>query len=303
MSIWQTSNWQKMLKKSGQVIDTFELNNIFIEKRSIWLWEYGLFVLGLEKTEKISKNICNELIRICKRENALFIQIENIHYWDCRQNLCSNFKKKYYKKFITPYTAVINLEETEEEILSKMKPKWRYNIKLAKKKWIEIKEVDKTLVNVQKFYSLIQETTKRDWFKWNSLEYYMTFLNSIEESKLLLAFYEGVVISWWIFTYVEDTAIYYYWASSSALEYRNLMAPYLLQWEAISIWKKKSCKIYDFLWVSSPEWWDLSLKWVTDFKKKFTSDIRQVSESYIYINKSCKYFLLNILRKLKNIIK
>jgi hypothetical protein len=35
MSIWQTQNWQKMLKKSGQVSEFFEVDGIFIEKRSV----------------------------------------------------------------------------------------------------------------------------------------------------------------------------------------------------------------------------------------------------------------------------
>ena len=56
MSIWQTQNWQKMLKKSGQVSEFFEVDGIFIEKRSVWLWEYGLFILGLDK------NILNKKI-------------------------------------------------------------------------------------------------------------------------------------------------------------------------------------------------------------------------------------------------
>jgi lipid II:glycine glycyltransferase (peptidoglycan interpeptide bridge formation enzyme) len=43
-------------------------------------------------------------------------------------------KQGYYKKFITPYTAVINLEKSEEEILARMKPKGRYNIRLSEKK-------------------------------------------------------------------------------------------------------------------------------------------------------------------------
>jgi lipid II:glycine glycyltransferase (peptidoglycan interpeptide bridge formation enzyme) len=40
----------------------------------------------------------------------------------------------YYKKFITPYTAIIDLNLSEDEILSLMKPKGRYNIRLAEKK-------------------------------------------------------------------------------------------------------------------------------------------------------------------------
>jgi len=35
MSIWQTKSWQEMLKKSEQVSEFFEVNNIFVEKRKV----------------------------------------------------------------------------------------------------------------------------------------------------------------------------------------------------------------------------------------------------------------------------
>ncbi|MDR2639905.1 MAG: peptidoglycan bridge formation glycyltransferase FemA/FemB family protein [Candidatus Peribacteria bacterium] len=38
-----------------------------------------------------------------------------------------------------------------------------------------------------------------------------------------------------MFVYTEDVAIYYYGASTSNEKFRNLMAPYLLQWNAILI--------------------------------------------------------------------
>jgi hypothetical protein len=40
MSIWQTKSWQEMLKKSEQVSEFFEVNNIFLEKRKVALGEY-----------------------------------------------------------------------------------------------------------------------------------------------------------------------------------------------------------------------------------------------------------------------
>jgi lipid II:glycine glycyltransferase (peptidoglycan interpeptide bridge formation enzyme) len=180
-----------------------------------------------------------------------------------------------------------------------MKQKGRYNIRLAEKKWIEVKEVEKSRENVKIFYDLMKETTTRDGFSWNTLDYYFEFLNNLKNSKLLFASYEWKVISSWIFVYEDNIAIYYYWASTSNEKFRNLMAPYLLQWNAILIWKKLNCKIYDFLGVATP--WDKnsSLAWVTDFKMKFTQDIRKVSESYIFVNKKMKYLVLQLLRRLK----
>lgn len=286
-----------MLKASNQADEIFEINWIQIEKRKVSMWEYGLFILWFEK--ELNWNDVNKLIELCKKENALFIQLETISYGNNSKLQILDFKSWYYKKFITPYTAVINTKETEEEILAKMKPKGRYNIKLATKKWVEVKEVEKTDANIQEYYNLMLETTSRDSFSWNSIDYYKTFLNSLNQSKLLLAYVDEVVVAGWIFTFDKEVSIYYYWASTSNKQYRNLMAPYLLQWEAIKIAKNMWSKLYDFLWVATPGDTNSELAWVTDFKLKLSADVRNISDSYIWINKWFKYFLINLLRKLK----
>jgi len=302
-----------MLKKSGQVSDFFEIplsksfpqgekDFLYVEKRSIWLWEYGLFVIWFEN--KLAEKDVNELINLCKKQRCLFIQLDTIDYEPHPNPLLigegiNGFIKWYYKKFITPYTAIIDLTKSEDEILANMKPKGRYNIKLARKKWVEVQIVEKIEENISAYYDLMMETTSRDGFAGNSLEYYKTFLNTLENSKLILAKKDWVVIAWWIFVFDKDVSIYYYWASTSKKEYRNLMAPYLVQWEAITYAKSIWSKVYDFLWVASPDDKNSSLAWVTDFKKKLTKDIRKVSESYIFVNKKIKYFIINTLRKLK----
>jgi len=309
MSIWQTKSWQEMLLKSKQIEKIIEIDNVFIEKRSIWFWNYWLFSLWVSKNV-LSKEFLIKLKKISKEEKCVFFQIElldylNIDSLSLLKSLFSSreesnwFNNWYYKKFITPYTAIIDLNLSLDEILSLMKPKGRYNIKLAEKKWIIVKEVEKIKENVEIFYNLMLETTSRDNFNWNSLDYYISFLNIIKESKLFIAYFEDKPISAGIFTYVWDNAIYYYWASTSDVNYRNLMSPYLLQWTAICKAKELNCKIYDFLWVATPWEENSHLQWVTDFKSKFTANIIKVSESYIFINNKFKYNLLQLLRKIK----
>ena len=215
------------------------------------------------------------------------------------ENGRNKFKKWYYKIFITPYTAIIDLSKGEEDILKDMKPKGRYNIKLAWKKWVEVKEVEKNNKNIKQFYNLMKQTTWRNWFAWNKLDYYIKFLEQIENSKLLLAYFEDKVIAGWIFIFDKEVSIYYYWASTSDVKYRNLMAPFLLQWEAIKIAKKSWSKIYDFLWVANPWNKKSSLSWVTDFKMKLTKEKINVSESFIYVNKKIFYTVIKLLRKIK----
>ena len=300
MSIWQTKWWQEMLKKSKQTQLYFEIDNVFIEKRSIWLWKYAFFVIGVALTD-IQTWVYKKIIELSKQHKVLFVQFETIHYWASIKNSFKKLTSWYYKKFITPYTCVIDLDLSLEDIFSKMKPKWRYNIRLAEKKWIIVKQVEKTDKNIKIFYNLMIETTSRDNFNWNNFDFYKSFLLNIKESKLLICYKDDKAISAGIFTFT-DVAIYYYGASTSDKTYRNMMSPYLLQWEAIKIWKEKWCNFYDFLWVSTP--WDKksSLIWVTDFKMKFSNDIRQVSESYLYINNIFIYKTLILFRKIKKIM-
>ena len=307
MSIWQTRERWEMLLASGQVESIFDIEWIQIEKRKIWLGEYWFFILWVSSIVSFYvrwDETLKKIISLAKKEKVLFIQIETLNYFHSSLDQVESeyILEWYYKKFITPYTAVINLEQSEDDILKNMKPKGRYNIRLAEKKWVVVKEVKKTEKNVKHFYELMKETTSRDSFSWNTLNYYITFLKKIESSKLLLAYVDYEVIAGWIFVFEKTASIYYYWASSSNERFRNLMSPYLLQWEAIKIAKTAWSKLYDFLWVSTP-WEKCSLAWVTDFKKKVTKDIREVSTSYIWVNKKIKYSLILFLRFVKKIFR
>jgi len=64
-----------------------------------------------------------------------------------------------------------------------------------------VEQVDKNPYNAEVFYNLMQETTSRDDFAGNSLEYYRNFLEQIEESQLMFSYFEETVIAAGIFVY------------------------------------------------------------------------------------------------------
>lgn len=303
MSIWQTESWQNMLIASWQSEEYFvierdikniEGNNygpIYVEKRAVSLWEYGLFVIGFEG--KMDEDTMESLQELCAEEKCLFLQVETIDYsWELNENI-----GKYYKKFIPPYTALIDLTQSEDEILAAMKPKGRYNIKVARKKWVVVEQVDSHIGNITKFHKLMSETTARDRFAGNTLEYYKVFLESLENSQMFFAYHEQEIIAAWIFVVEWDVMTYYYGASSN--HKRNLMAPYLLQWSAIEHAIKRGCKIYDFLGVAGDNEKNSSLAGVTDFKMKLSPNKTLVSGSRLFVHKKLKYILISLLRKLK----
>ena len=84
----------------------------------------------------------------------------------------------------------------------------------------------------------MQETTSRNNFAGNTLEYYKVFLESLDNSQMMFAYHEGEVIAAGIFVTHSDVMTYYYGASTNG-EKRKIMPTYLLQWTAIEHAKKK----------------------------------------------------------------
>ncbi len=163
-------------------------------------------------------------------------------------------------------TRIIDLTKSEAEILAQMHPKGRYNISLAKKRGIKVTAGSEN--DIPAFYDLLRNTGHRDGFKISKQSHYARFLSDLDQSFILMAMHQGKPVAGLLGTEWNGTAIYYYGASS--YEHRSLMAPYLLQWEAIRRAKAHGCARYDLLGIS-PDKAMANDPWfgISDFKRKF----------------------------------
>ncbi len=137
----------------------------------------------------------------------------------------------------------------EAEILAGMAPKTRYNIRLASRRGVRVREG--TAVDLPAFYVLLSETARRDGFLVRSLPYFEAMWREILArglGYLLMAESGGEDLAAAIILQMGNTAWYLYGASSN--HQRNLMAPYLVQWEAIRRSLGAGCALYDFRGVS-----------------------------------------------------
>ncbi len=144
------------------------------------------------------------------------------------------------------HTLLIDLARDEEAILGAMKPKTRYNVRLARKKGVTFREGDAGDLDI--FYRLMQLTGSRDEFAIHSREYYAEAWQRFvcrDQARFILAEYEGAVLAGLMAFAFGGKAWYMYGASSD--EHRELMPNHLLQWEAIRWAKGKGCRTYD-LW-------------------------------------------------------
>lgn len=150
-----------------------------------------------------------------------------------------------------PDSVVLDLSKSEEELLSSMKSKWRYNIRYADKHGVQVRAVTASDASFEQdlssFYELYKTTAERDGIGLHPLSYYKDLLErSCDEIKITLyiASHEGKDLAAIITLFSKDEAVYLYGCSGN--EKRNLMPAYLVQWTAICDAKKFGSKIYDF---------------------------------------------------------
>ena len=183
--------------------------------------------------------------------------------------------------------------KTEEEIFAGFHSKTRYNVRLATKKGVVVKEG--TREDLKEFHKIMVETGARDGFIIRPLSYFEKMYDELapKHMKLLMAYYEDKPISGVIPIFYGNKTWYLYGASSN--EHRNLMPNYLLQWEMIKLALKNKSDIYDLRGV--PGVADNS-NGLYRFKKGFGAEYTEfVGEVYIEF-KPIMYKLYKISEKI-----
>ena len=189
---------------------------------------------------------------------------------------------KDFKDEIQPrFVFRLNLKgKTEEQIFAELHQKTRYNVRLATKKGVVIKEG--TREDLKEFHKIMIETGERDNFIIRSLEYFEKMYDEMAPNhmKLLMAYHEDKPISGIIPIMYGNKVWYLYGASSNS--HRNLMPNYLLQWTMIGEAIKMGADMYDFRGVSGVVDESHPQYGLYRFKKGFNADFTEfIGEIYI----------------------
>jgi lipid II:glycine glycyltransferase (peptidoglycan interpeptide bridge formation enzyme) len=152
-------------------------------------------------------------------------------------------------------TFIIDLSKTEDELLAEMQPKTRYNIRLAQKHGVEVKDEFEISVGnglfAKEAVSLIVETSQRQGYKGYGKEYYedlINFLGLNNQAGLKLhiykAIYKNQLLASAIMLDFAGTRTFLFGGSSD--EHKNVMAPYLMHYRAMLDAKNLGLNFYDF---------------------------------------------------------
>ncbi|MFA6039512.1 MAG: peptidoglycan bridge formation glycyltransferase FemA/FemB family protein [Candidatus Peribacteraceae bacterium] len=281
-TLWQSLEWKGYREALGRRVRIYAALEgpritasalVVIDRTAFGLstWDISRGPLGNEEMQNAQWDMVNRIVTDAKNGACISLFFSPLSSF-CISNFA--FPIRPSRRHQQPEaTRILDLTPPEDRLLAQMKPKGRYNISVAQKHGVRVERSD----DVDAFYRLLEQTGNRDGFGILPKRHYEAFLSHLKESFLLLAYApspgrqaegwerglggevreateviakEKLPIAALLGVIWNGTGIYYYGASD--YESRALMAPYLLQWEAMRFCKARGCAVYDLLGVAPP---------------------------------------------------
>jgi peptidoglycan pentaglycine glycine transferase (the first glycine) len=231
------------------------------------------------------------LKELSAQQNSIFVKLEPTSDIIVEQIYKLGLRKS--NKEVQPHRSVVlDVMPSEENILSQMHHKTRYNIKVAQRNGITVRPSD----DVNLFWDLLAKTTVRDKFHAHEVDYYRKLLELQTDVKteLYLAYSSETPVAGAILLRFGDTG--YYLHGASDYDQRHLMAPYALHWEIIKNLKNQGIRNYDFWGIDAQKW-----PGVTRFKLGWGGKVIEYPGAFDLPISKFWYFAYNLARKIRNV--
>ena len=237
--------------------------------------------------------VLSELVEYARAKGALAIKIDpEVSYKGVGELVEAELRqfgwRPIQKQAQFKNTLVLDLRQDEEALLKGMKQKWRYNIRLAKRKGVLVRRGG--LEDLELLYDMYAQTASRDGFVIRTRKYYLQAWSLFVSSGLaqpLIAEVDGASVAGQVVYRFGKTAWYLYGMSTTF--HREKMPNHLLHWEAIRWAKEQGCQTYDF--VGAPDEPDESdAMWgVYRFKKGFGGELVKTIGEWDYALRPLAY--------------
>jgi len=279
-----------VLKRSLSFRGLFQANVLYAPKGPLLDWS----------NESLRNRVLDDLQSFAKKQGAIFLKIDpdvvlgtGISEGEASredhdgQAVMSELKRRGWgfssDQIQFKNTVLIELSASEDEMLTGMKQKTRYNIRLAEKKGVTVRVGAQA--DLPMLYKMYAETSVRDGFVIRNEEYYQTVWQTFMQSdkpnaEPLIAEVNGETIAAIFVFYFAGRAYYVYGMSREAQ--REKMPNYLLQWEAMKRAKLRGCLTYD-LWGAPDEFNEGDSMWgVFRFKEGLGGEVIRTLGAWDY---------------------
>lgn len=309
----QSWEWGEARKQTGvEVLRLGEYQNnklIYVFQLTFHKIPKTNYKIGyLPRSVTPTKDVLHFLAIYSKKNKVIFIKIEPYIIKNLESKIQNSELKILNSKFsilnsphplFPNWTQILDLNKSKEELLKSFHSKTRYNIRLAEKKGVIVKEMSNES-GFKIFSKLYFETCKRQKYFGHTQKYHQIIWDNLKKNiaHILVAFYNEIPLASYELFYFKNTLYYPYGGTS--LEYRNLMASNLLMWEAIKLGKKLGAKKFD-MWGSLPPNYDEKNPWsgFTRFKTGYGTEFVKFIGSYDLVINPFLYQIYNFIYSLR----
>lgn len=284
-SFLQSVEWGKLQNSVGR--KTWEIDGVLVIQHRL---PFGLNYLYCPRPQTVSDTFFEKVQGVAAEERSIFLKVEP----SCELRMPTNYEYQRSHSLQPRKTVVWDLRKTEEGLLAKMHEKTRYNIRLAEKHGVQVKNFQ-----YEEFWHLLQETAERDKFDIHESSYYKKILETRSENfsnELFFAEYKGKVLAAVLINFYKPLAVATYLHGASTREHKEVMAPHLLHWSIIKEAKKRGLNYYDFWGIDEVKW-----PGVTRFKLGFGGDVVEYPPAVDIIYRPVWYRVYQLVKKLYKI--
>jgi lipid II:glycine glycyltransferase (peptidoglycan interpeptide bridge formation enzyme) len=310
---WEWSEFEANLKRQVFRIGVYEgetlvavslWSKITARRGTFLLCPHGPIVAPQykNKLEEILTTIKEKIVEIGKAETCDFIRISTLIV-DTTEHQAI-FKKFGFKDapihMHSELAWIIDVTQSEEDILKNMKKNTRYSVRKAEKDGVEIVKSE-SMDDFEKFWDIYMTTATRQNFTPYSYEYLkkeFELFFATKHAVLFFGTYQGVAVSTAFVVYANGSGYYHHGASNQ--KFPSITASEMVQWAAIKEAKARGCERYNF-WGIVPEtatthpWHGLS---------KFKRGFGGYAEQYVHAQDlvlTPKYWLNYMVEKVRKI--
>lgn len=144
------------------------------------------------------------------------------------------------------FVMKLDISGSDEDVMARFHSKWRYNIRLAERKGVRVRE-STSRSDIAIFHDIYRTTAERDGFTGRPQKYFEKLWDTLVEKDLARFFiteFNGQPLSGAICFLLGQQCWYVYGASSN--EHRNVMPNHAMQWAMIQWARERGCTVYDF---------------------------------------------------------
>lgn len=265
----QSWEWGEFQEAVGRQVRRFQTANGEVQMVSRPM-PGGFFGWDVFRGPMGDQNMLEQIIADAKKTAAVFLHVEP------NDDVVIANEVKQSSSRQPQHTIIMDLTQSDETLLAAMHEKTRYNIRLAQKKGVTVRDATADSAIWNRLAEIMETTAQRDGFHLHPRSYYEAMFKTMSSqmhkpercrARLFVAEHEGDLLAGLILIQFGTTATYLHGASDN--EKRNLMAPHLLQWEAMRAARADGCTAYDFWGVAPPDAPNHRWAGVTRFKNGF----------------------------------